>query len=145
MKQARYDFSAQEVKSYFTEDKVLDGLFGLIHSLYGLTVEADEAPTWHEDVRFFRLVDSRNGLVGQFHLDLYAREGKRGGAWMDDCRNRRVKGAGVQTPLVYLTCNFGKLTRKDHCPDLRRNTGGMAPYRRPQTVRLDSGRAAFRS
>ncbi|MBB6365189.1 oligopeptidase A [Xanthomonas sacchari] len=108
LKQARYSFSEQEVKRYFTEPKVLDGLFGLIHDLYGLRVEADSAPVWHPDVRFFRLSDAQGRLVGQFYLDLYAREGKRGGAWMDDCRNRRERADGVQTPLVYLVCNFGR-------------------------------------
>jgi oligopeptidase A len=108
LKQARYSFSEQEVKRYFTEPKVLEGLFGLIHDLYGLRVEADRAPVWHPDVRFFRLSDAQGRLVGQFYLDLYAREGKRGGAWMDDCRNRRDRADGVQTPLVYLVCNFGR-------------------------------------
>ena len=108
LKQARYSFSEQEVKPYFTEDKVLGGLFDVIESLYGLKVQPDSAPVWHPDVRFFRLVDGDGQLVGQFYLDLYAREGKRGGAWMDDCRNRRDTANGVQTPLVYLVCNFGK-------------------------------------
>ena len=108
LKQARYSFSAQEVKQYFTEPAVLAGLFGVIGDLYGLRVEQDTAPTWHPDVRFYRLVDGDGALVGQFYLDLYAREGKRGGAWMDDCRNRRDTARGAQTPLVYLVCNFGK-------------------------------------
>jgi len=108
LKQARYSYSAQEVKQYFTESKVLAGLFGVIERLYGLKVQPDSAPVWHEDVRFYRLVDAGGALVGQFYMDLYAREGKRGGAWMDDCRNRRVTAAGVQTPLVYLVCNFGR-------------------------------------
>ncbi len=108
LKQARYSFSALEVKQYFTEPAVLAGLFGVISDLYGLRVEQDEAPTWHPDVRFYRLVDGDGALVGQFYLDLYAREGKRGGAWMDDCRNRRDTARGAQTPLVYLVCNFGK-------------------------------------
>lgn len=108
LKQARYSYSEQDVKQYFTEPKVLDGLFSVIRSLYGLEVQPDSAPVWHPDVRFFRVVDGQGVLVGQFYLDLYAREGKRGGAWMDDCRNRRETAAGVQTPLVYLVCNFGK-------------------------------------
>lgn len=109
LKQARYSYSEQEVKQYFTEPKVLGGLFSVIEQLYGLRVQEDSAPVWHEDVRFFRLVDAQGALVGQFYLDLYAREGKRGGAWMDDCRNRRERADGsVQTPLVYLVCNFGR-------------------------------------
>ena len=110
LRQSRYDYSAQDVKRYFTEDRVLAGLFDLIHALYGLRVEPDEAPLWHDDARFYRLVDADGALVGQFYLDLYAREGKRGGAWMDDCRNRRATGDAVQTPLVYLVCNFGRGT-----------------------------------
>ncbi len=108
LSEARYSFSAQEVKQYFTEPKVLAGLFDVIHALYGLRVEEHTAPTWHEDVRFYRLVGGDGRLVGQFYLDLYARTGKRGGAWMNDCRNRRDTARGRQTPLVYLVCNFGK-------------------------------------
>jgi len=109
LRQARYSYSEQAVKQYFTEPKVLQGLFAVIHSLYGLQVVPDQAPVWHPDVRFYRLQDAQGTLIGQFYLDLYAREGKRGGAWMDDCRNRRVRGDGsVQTPLVYLVCNFGQ-------------------------------------
>ena len=109
LKQARYSYAAQEVKQYFTEPTVLAGLFALIEQLYGLRVQPDTAPVWHEDVRLFRLVDAQDQLVGQFYLDLYARPGKRGGAWMDDCRNRRERADGsVQTPVVYLVCNFGR-------------------------------------
>jgi oligopeptidase A len=108
LKQARYSFSEQEVKQYFREPEVLAGLFDVIHTLYGLKVEPDSAPVWHADVRFYRLVDGDGRMLGQFYLDLYAREGKRGGAWMDDCRNRRDRASGVQTPLVYLVCNFGR-------------------------------------
>ena len=108
LKQARYEVSAQEIKPYFTEDKVLAGLFDVVETLYGVSVERDEAPVWHPDVRFYRIVNRDGSLVGQFYLDLYAREGKRGGAWMDDCRNRRDTHGVVQTPLVYLVCNFGK-------------------------------------
>lgn len=109
LKEVRYSFSEQEVKQYFTEPKVLEGLFGVIRELYNLTVKPDQAPVWHEDVRFYRLEDSSGKLIGQFYLDLYARDAKRGGAWMDDCRNRRDLADGrVQTPIVYLTCNFGR-------------------------------------
>ncbi len=108
LKQARYSYSEQEVKQYFTEPRVLDGLFAVIESLYQVKVKPDTAPLWHEDVRFYRVEDAQGRLLGQFYLDPYAREGKRGGAWMDDCRNRRVRTDGVQTPLVYLVCNFGR-------------------------------------
>jgi len=108
LKQARHQVSALDVKSYFTEPKVLAGLFAVIEALYGVKIEPDTAPLWQEDVRFYRVLDARNDLVGQFYLDLYARAGKRGGAWMDDCRNHRSTGNQVQTPVVLLTCNFGK-------------------------------------
>ena len=108
LKEARYAFSDQEVKQYFTEDRVLAGLFSVIEGLYSLKVAQDEAPTWHPDVRFYRITDGEDVLVGQFYLDLYAREGKRGGAWMASCRERRSLSGGVQTPVVYLVCNFGR-------------------------------------
>ena len=108
LKQARYGYSGQEVKRYFTEPRVLAGLFEVIESLYGVRVREDSAPAWHADVRFFRVEDRDGRLLGQFYLDLYARDGKRGGAWMDDGRNRRSTAAGTQTPLVHLVCNFGK-------------------------------------
>jgi len=103
---ARYAFSDQEVKQYFPEHKVLEGLFGVIEGLYGLFVMPDTAPVWHPDVRFYKLTDRDGTLVGQFYLDLYARQSKRGGAWMDDAISRRRAGPGIQTPVTYLTCNF---------------------------------------
>ena len=105
--QQRYAFSDHEVKQYFTEPKVLAGLFRVVETLFSVTIKPDSAPVWHEDVRFFRI--ERDGkLVGQFYLDLYAREEKKGGAWMNDARSRRVLGAGVQTPVAYLVCNFAR-------------------------------------
>jgi len=106
VRQARYAFSDEEVKRYFPEDVVLAGLFRVIESLYGVRVTPAEAETWHPDARFFAIRDADGRLVGQFYLDLYARDHKRGGAWMDDARNRRRTAAGVQTPVAYLTCNF---------------------------------------
>ena len=106
LRQQRYAFSDQEVKQYFPEDAVLAGLFRLVEMLYGVRVAPASAPVWHEDVRFFDLRDAHGGLVGQFYMDLYARETKRGGAWMDDARGRRRRGAGIQTPVAYLNCNF---------------------------------------
>ena len=103
---ARYAFSDQEVKQYFPEDVVLSGMFRVVETLYGVTIRADDAPRWHEDVRFFSLRDRSGALVGQFYLDLYARPSKRGGAWMDDAVTRRRRGATLQTPVAYLTCNF---------------------------------------
>jgi oligopeptidase A len=106
LREQRYAFSAQEVKEYFPEPKVVDGLFKLVQSLFNVTIAPDSAPVWHPDVRFYRI--ERDGkLVGQFYLDLYARSGKGGGAWMDDARGRRLETGGtLQTPVAYLTCNF---------------------------------------
>lgn len=105
LQEQRYAFSAQEVKQYFPEHKVVDGLFRLIQNLFTVEIKPDHAPVWHKDVRFFRI--ERDGkLIGQFYLDLYARAGKSGGAWMDDARGRRADQHTVQTPIAYLTCNF---------------------------------------
>jgi oligopeptidase A len=103
---ARYAFSEQEVKQYFPETSVLPGMFRLIETLYGLTIQPDNAPKWHPDVRFFSIFDPGNKIVGQFYLDPYARPSKRGGAWMDDAISRRRIANGIQTPVAYLNCNF---------------------------------------
>jgi oligopeptidase A len=105
LREQRYAFSEQEVKQYFPEDAVLPGMFKLVETLYGLQIKPGHAPVWHDDVRFF---DIRNAgqLVGQFYLDLYARNSKRGGAWMDDVITRRRLAKGIQTPVAYLNCNF---------------------------------------
>ena len=108
LRQERYAFSDLEVKQYFPEDKVLAGMFGVVQALYGVTITADQAPRWHEDVRFFAIRDRDGALVGQFYIDLYARPSKRGGAWMDDAVTRRRKGDRVQTPVAYLNCNFSR-------------------------------------
>ena len=102
----RYSFSEQEVKQYFPEPQVLAGMFRVVETLYGLTLEQSSAPVWHKDVKFFDIFDRDKKLVGQFYLDLYARDTKRGGAWMDDAITRRRVGNGIQTPVAYLNCNF---------------------------------------
>ena len=106
LRQKRYSFSDQEVKQYFQEEVVIGGMFGLVETLYGIRIRPAEASVYHPGVRFFELVDRAGMRVGQFYLDLYAREGKRGGAWMDDAINRRRLGNRVQTPVAFLTCNF---------------------------------------
>jgi oligopeptidase A len=106
LRQRRYAFSDQEVRQYFPEDAVLEGLFRLVERLYGIRIRSAQSETWHPDVRFFEILDAGGGRIGQFYLDLYARESKRGGAWMDEAINRRRRGAAVQTPVAYLTCNF---------------------------------------
>ncbi|MDD2914638.1 MAG: M3 family metallopeptidase [Gallionella sp.] len=106
LREKRYAFSEQEVKQYFPEDAVLPGMFKLVETLYGLRITAAVAPVWHDDVRFFDIRDATGQLVGQFYLDLYARNSKRGGAWMDDVITRRRLTTGIQTPVAYLNCNF---------------------------------------
>jgi oligopeptidase A len=113
LKEARYAFSEQDVKLYFTEPRVLDGLFHIIETLFEVRIRPDSAPVWHPDVRFYRIERPGTGdgspqLVGQFYLDLYARPGKRPGAWMDEVRNRwlRPDGGTLQTPVAHLVCNF---------------------------------------
>lgn len=107
LREKRYAFSENEVKQYFPEPAVLGGLFKVAETLFGVRIRPDEAARWHPDVRFFRVEDRDGSLVAQFYLDLYAREGKRGGAWMDDARSRHRKtDGGLQTPVAYLTCNF---------------------------------------
>jgi oligopeptidase A len=103
---ARYAFSDQEVKQYFPEHQVLEGMFRVVETLYGLQIKPDQAPRWHGDVRFFSISNRGGELVGQFYLDLYARPSKRGGAWMDDAITRCRKSSGLQTPVAYLNCNF---------------------------------------
>jgi len=113
LKEARYAFSEQEVKQYFTAPKVLAGLFKIIETLFEVVIRRDSAPVWHPAVEFYRI--ERNGphgteLVGQFYLDQPARTGKRGGAWMDDVRTRWLRpDTGVlQTPVAHLVCNFAE-------------------------------------
>jgi oligopeptidase A len=114
LKEARYAFSEQELKEYFTAPRVLDGLFALAQTLFGIAIVPDTAPVWHEDVRFFRiervLDDGARRLVGHFYLDPAARNGKRGGAWMDGVRSRwlRPDTRTLQTPVAHLVCNFAE-------------------------------------
>ena len=107
LKEARYAFSEQDVKPYFTAPKVMAGLFRIVENLFDLRITRDQAPVWHDSVEFYRL--ERDGqLVGQFYLDPPARNGKRGGAWMDGVRDRwqRPDSARLQTPVAHLVCNF---------------------------------------
>jgi oligopeptidase A len=106
LKARRYAFSEQEVRQYFPEDRVLAGLFRVVHEIYGITIRDAKAATWHPSVRFYDLTDRDGALIGQFYLDLYARDHKQGGAWMDDAINRRRAGARLQHPVAYLTCNL---------------------------------------
>lgn len=113
LKESRYAFSDQEVKPYFTETKVLDGLFRIIETLFEVSIRSDSAPVWNEGVRFFR-IERQGELVGQFYLDPYARPGKRPGAWMDDVCGRWARPDGrTQTPVAHLVCNFASPVEVD--------------------------------
>lgn len=105
LRQARYSYSDQEVKQYFTEPTVFAGLFHLAETLYGIKIRQSTASTWHPDVKFFEVFRD-NQLVAAFYADLYAREGKRSGAWMDSDRTRCYVNGELQTPVAYLVCNF---------------------------------------
>jgi oligopeptidase A len=107
LKEEKYSYNEQEVKQYFPINKVLDGLFKIAESLFEIKISTDTASVWHPSVTFYRI--ERDGeLVGQFYLDPTARNGKRGGAWMNDVRTRemRVDTGKLQTPVAYLICNF---------------------------------------
>ncbi|MDD2165915.1 oligopeptidase A [Glaesserella parasuis] len=109
-KQALYAINDEELRPYFPEERVLSGLFELVKRIFGMRVEEQkEFDSYHENVRFFNIFDETGRLRGSFYLDLYARENKRGGAWMDDCINqKRLADGSLQKPVAYLTCNFNK-------------------------------------
>ncbi|RYF72975.1 MAG: M3 family peptidase, partial [Comamonadaceae bacterium] len=109
LKEARYAFSEQEVKQYFTAPKVMAGLFKIVETLFEVSIRRDEAPVWHPSVEFYR-IERAGQKVGQFYLDPSARAAKRGGAWMDDVRARwlRPDTGTIQTPVAHLVCNFAE-------------------------------------
>ena len=107
LKEARYSFNEQEVKQYFPLPKVLAGLFKIVETLFDVSIRQDQAPVWNDAVKFYR-IERGSTLIGQFYLDPNARNGKRGGAWMDDVRARwlRPDSGQLQTPVAHLVCNF---------------------------------------
>lgn len=110
LKQDKYAISDEQLRPYFPEHKVLSGLFATVQNLFGIQVKQVEGiDTWHPDVKFFDICDASGTKRGSFYLDLYARENKRGGAWMDDCIGRRTRQNGqLQLPVAYLVCNFNQ-------------------------------------
>ena len=106
LRQDKYAFSDQEVKQYFPEEKVLAGLFRVVETIFGVQVRKVDAPVWHQDASFYEISDQQRQPIAYFYLDLYARQGKRGGAWMDECITRRKTAEGIELPVAYLTCNF---------------------------------------
>ena len=106
LRQAKYSFSENEVKQYFPEHRVLEGLFKVVETIFKLKIIKSDAPIWHKDVSFYSIKNENNELVGQFYFDLYARNHKRGGAWMDEAISRYKNSLGSSHPVAFLTCNF---------------------------------------
>ncbi|BBO58069.1 oligopeptidase A [Cobetia sp. AM6] len=106
LRESRYAINQEQLRPYFPAPQAIDGLFEVVNRLYGITFKQREVPVWHEDVSYYEVIENDTPIAG-FYLDLYAREGKRGGAWMDECRVRRRREDGsLQLPVAYLTCNF---------------------------------------
>jgi oligopeptidase A len=106
-RQEKFSISQEELRPYFPETRVLSGMFAIVERLYGIKIsEKKDIKTWHRDVRFYEIYDKDDDLCGQFYLDPYARQGKRGGAWMDECLIRKRTAQGIQIPTAYLVCNF---------------------------------------
>jgi oligopeptidase A len=106
LREARYAYSEDEIKQYFTEPRVLSGLFEVIETLFTVRLREFPVSAWHPDVRGVRVERPDGELVGYLYLDLYARAGKQGGAWVDSERSRRLASGTLHTPIAYLTCNF---------------------------------------
>ncbi len=108
LKQQRYAISDEDLKPYFSDRKVVAGLFRIVERLYGLSIEeqTDQVERWHPDVRFFVIRNADDDIIAKFYLDLYAREKKRGGAWMAEYLPRMHTGSTRQLPIAYLTCNL---------------------------------------
>lgn len=110
MCQQQYAISQEDLRPYFPEYKVINGLFAIIHRLYGISFEKiNDVDVWHPDVSCYRLLDNHQNSLGFIYIDLFARASKRGGAWMDSCQSRRLLANGeLQLPIATLTCNFAK-------------------------------------
>ncbi|MGJ3255752.1 MAG: oligopeptidase A [Alcanivorax sp.] len=108
LREERYSISEEELRPWFPADTVINGMFAVVGKLFGIQFrQRDDVDLWHNDARFYELVDDDGSVRAAFYLDMYARTGKRGGAWMDDARIRRRRPDGsLQTPVAYLTCNF---------------------------------------
>ncbi|MGY3728983.1 MULTISPECIES: oligopeptidase A [Cobetia] len=106
LRESRYAINQEQLRPYFPAPQAIEGLFEVVNRLYGITFQQREVPVWHDDVSYYEVIENDTPIAG-FYLDLYAREGKRGGAWMDECRVRRRREDGsLQLPVAYLTCNF---------------------------------------
>ena len=106
LRQQRYEFTQEEVRPYFPVEHVLKGMFDVVNRLFNLKIkQIENQHLWHEDVRFFEVAEN-DSVIGHFYVDLFAREHKRGGAWMADCIGRMKTQLGLQKPVAFLTCNF---------------------------------------
>ncbi len=107
LKERKLGFSEDELRAYFRAPDVIAGMFSLVERLYGIRIEpASGIATWHSDVTTYWVSDASGARIGAFYLDPYARDDKRGGAWMDECLGRRRTASSLQIPIAYLTCNF---------------------------------------
>lgn len=105
LKQQQFNLSQEELKPYFPAPQVVDGLFKIIHQIYNINIIERDAPTWHQDVKYYEIEDQGKVIAG-FYFDLYARAGKRGGAWMNGALSRMQTSNGLQKPICYMVCNF---------------------------------------
>ena len=108
IKEERFNYSDQEIKNYFPDYKVIEGLFKVVESIYGIYIEEIETEVWHPDVKFYRIQNFSEKSIGYFYLDLYARKNKRGGAWMDEAISKFKFPHEEALPVAYLTCNFSE-------------------------------------
>jgi oligopeptidase A len=107
LQRTRFSVSQEELRPYFPLPRVLGGVFGVAERLFSVRIrESDDAPVWHDDVRYYVIDDAGGNRVGSFYLDPYARPNKRAGAWMDECVGRKRLGASMASPVAYLVCNF---------------------------------------
>jgi oligopeptidase A len=106
IKEERFNYSEQEIKNYFPDYKVIEGLFKVVEKIYGIYIKKEIVEVWHKDVTFYKITDSSGQIIGSFYLDLYARKNKRGGAWMDEAISKFKFPNEKTYPVAYLTCNF---------------------------------------
>ncbi|MBL1143014.1 MAG: oligopeptidase A [Proteobacteria bacterium] len=107
LRQKKFDISQETLRPYFPVNQVIEGLFAITNKLYNVTIKQREGvQVWHKDVMFFDIFEANGNIRGSFYLDLYARQHKRGGAWMDECIVRKKSSTSIQDPVAYLTCNF---------------------------------------
>ena len=111
LRHSRFSVSDEQLRPYFPLEKVLDGMFTVVGKIYGVSVaKVDNVDSWHPDVRFYRLSDEKGSELGGFYLDLFARQNKRAGAWMDECISRREYQDSLRLPIAHLVCNFAAPT-----------------------------------